>query len=105
MPLVVAEQVAQCESVMRDDVVDRLSWGTVARLVQIRRAAQAQCKITTGIVFVVCVVMVFCDVAMNPKTAHRVTKVVIPLQPTAWELTDLVTAMANVPRLGDHFHA
>ena len=90
--LAVAHQVAQCETVVRDHVVDRHAGGPVARLVHVGRGAQPQGKVAARAGGMI---------SLEPETAHDIAKTVVPFQPAARKRADLVAARTNVPGLGN----
>ena len=89
--LVVRDEVAQREAVVRGDEVDRRERPLAVALVEIRRAAEARRELRDA------------DRAA-PEVAHRVAVDAVPLRPEDREVADLVAAGPDVPRLGDQLH-
>jgi hypothetical protein len=89
--LVVRDEVAQREAVVRGDEVDRRERLAPVVLVQVGRAGEALRELA--------------DVRLPaPEIAHRVAVLPVPLRPQHGEVADLVAARADVPRLGDELH-
>ena len=83
---VVADQVAQREAVVRDDVVDRFARRAPARLEQVRRARQPQREFAAR------------AVAAQPEGAHGVAEAVVPFQPAARETGPPGSRRGRCPR-------
>ena len=84
-----ADQVAQREAVVRDDVVDRFHRLAPVRLQALRRARQRLRELASG------------DRAAKPERPHGVAETVVPLQPAVGEVAGLVAAGTDIPGLGD----
>jgi len=89
---VVRHKVAHRESIMRGDEVDRRERSTSLARVEVRRAGEPPAELSDGR-------------ATAPEVADVVAVLVVPLGPERWELPNLVSARADVPRLGDQLHA
>ena len=87
--VVVADEIVQGEAVVRGDEVDARVRAAAARLIKIGTARQA--------------ISDFADLSFVafPKTADGVAIFAVPLRPENREIADLITAFADVPRLGD----
>ena len=90
---VVADQVGQREAVVADHVVHRFGRLAAPRLEQVGRSRQPLRELTSR------------AVASQPEGARGVAEAVVPLQPAAREVAELVAAHADVPGLGDPLHA
>ena len=86
--LVVRDEVAQREAVVRGDEVDRRERIASVVGVEVGRAGEPLRELA--------------DVRLSaPEVAHRVAVLPVPLGPEDGEVPDLVAARADVPRLGD----
>ena len=89
--LVVRDEVAQREAVVRGDEVDRRERPAPVGLVEVGRAAEPRSEIAQRRL-------------AAPEVAHRVAVDPVPLGPQDREVPDLVAARPDVPRLGDQLH-
>ena len=89
--LVVGDEVAEREAVVRGDEVDRRERPAPVVLVEVARAGEAGRELADGRL-------------AAPEVAHRVAVHPVPLGPEHREVADLVAALADVPRLGDQLH-
>jgi hypothetical protein len=90
---VVADEVGQREAVVRDDEVDRFPGRALARLEEVGTGAQPLRVVPAR------------AVTAEPEGARGVAELVVPLEPAARELANLVAARPDVPGLGDQAHA
>ena len=87
--VLVGDQVAQGEAVVRGDEVDRRERQPAVVAVEVRRAGEPVGEVADA------------AGAVRPEVAHGVAVLAVPLRPQRRELADLVAAVADVPRLGD----
>src|SRR4029078_5504324 len=78
--------------VMRRDEIDAGVGPSSALLVQVAAACQARRQLRDG------------AAVATPETPHRVAVLAVPLGPLRREVTDLVTAFAEVPGFGNELH-
>ena len=90
--LVVRDQVAQREPVVRGDEVDRRDRAASGVLVQVARSGDPGCELAQG------------GRLAPPEVAHGIPVLAVPLRPLRREVADLVAAGPEVPRLGDQLH-
>ena len=90
--VVVGDEVAQREAVVRGDEVDGRDRQPPVLGVEVRRARQPRRQVADAVA------------AVGPERADGVAVHAVPLRPERRELTDLVPAGADVPRLGDELH-
>ena len=89
---VVADEVMQRETVMRSDEVDRSTSSAARRGVQVAASGQTSRQSAEP------------EPAL-PKASNIVPEAIIPFRPTRWESTDLIAALAHIPRLGNELDA
>ena len=89
--LVVGDEVVEREAVVGGDEVDRRERVAAVALVEVAGAGEARRELVHARL-------------PAPEVAHRVAIDAIPLRPQDREVADLVTARADVPRLGDQLH-
>ena len=87
--LVVRDQIAQREAVVRGDEVDAGVGAPRGALVEVGAAGEAGAEFRQRLV------------AAAPEVAHRVAVLAVPLGPQRREVADLVAPFADVPRLRD----
>ena len=97
--LVEAQQVAQGEAVVGNHEVHRLGRCALAWLKQVEGAAQPQREVAAR---ARPVVRARHAAPAEPEPALRVAELVIPLEPSAREVAQLVAACPEVPGFGDH---
>jgi hypothetical protein len=86
--LVVGDEVAQREAVVRGDEVDRGERPAAVGLVEVARSGEARGELGDARI-------------AAPEVAHRVAVLAVPLRPQHREVADLVAAGPDVPGLGD----
>jgi len=91
-PVHIGDEVPQRETVVRDDVVDRVGRVALRPPEHIARCAEAQRELAAG------------DVLAQPPAPHAVTEAVVPFGPPRREGAELVAVGADVPGLGDEPH-
>src|SRR5690554_3982977 len=87
--VVVGNEVLQREAVVRGDEVDAGQRAAPVIAEQVAAAGQPVGQVV-GVALVAA-----------PEAAHRVAVLAIPLMPEQREIADLITALADVPELGD----
>ena len=87
--VVVRDQVAQREAVVRGDEVDARVRPARRALVEVRAAGEAVGELGERLI------------GAAPEVAHAVAVLAVPFRPQRREVADLVAAFADVPRLGD----
>ena len=87
--LVVRHQVGQREAVVTGDEVDARAWPPPGGFVEVRGPGQPRGEFAEGRGFA------------PPVVAHNVAILPVPFGPQTWKVADLITALADVPRLGD----
>src|ERR671910_2187884 len=87
--LVVADQIVQGKPVVGGDEVDAGVGTATVPLIEIGRPGEAIGQLRDR------------DVARLPVVADRIPVLVVPLAPEGREVTDLVTALGDVPGLPD----
>ncbi len=87
--LVVGDEIAQREAVVRGDEVDAGVRPPAVVLVEVGAAGEAVGELAER------------PLLAAPVVAHRVAVLAVPLAPAHREVADLVAALADVPRLGD----
>src|SRR6202035_5637874 len=90
--LVVGDQVAQREAVVGGDEVDAGPGMAAVGLVEVGATGEAGGELTQG------------GRLAPPEVPHGVAVFTVPLRPERGEITHLVAAFADVPRLGDELH-
>src|SRR5581483_10055349 len=89
--VVVRDEVAQSEPVVRGDEVDRRERPPAVLLVEVCGPAEAGREVAErGLA--------------PPEVAHRVAVDAVPLRPEDREVADLIAAGTDVPWLGDQLH-
>jgi hypothetical protein len=89
VPVVVGDQVAQGKAVVAGDEVDRGERAPAVVLVQVTGARQPGREFGQR------------GVPAAPEVADPVSVLAVPFGPQRREVTDLVAALAHVPRFGD----
>src|SRR5262249_7588939 len=90
--VLVRNEVAQGEPVVRGDEVDAGARAAPGRLVEIGAAGESLRELAERLI------------APAPVVAHGVAVAPVPFAPQRWEVVDLVAAVTEVPRLGDQLH-
>src|SRR5579884_4123600 len=93
MFVVVADEVAQTETVVGGDEVDAAGWPATAQTIEVTAPAQPVRKLRelTGVAF--------------PEFSNVVAIFAVPLTPQNGQVANLIAEIANVPRFGDQLHA
>ena len=89
MLVVISDEIVESVSVVRSDEIHTRVRPPAVVLVKIGAAGQS--------------IRDFSDKSFvaPPKTAHRIAKFSVPFRKRGRKITDLITAVANVPRLRD----
>ena len=90
--LVVGDEVAEREAVVRGHEVDARDGATAGGLVEIGRARETARELAERLALAA------------PEVAHCVAVLAVPLRPLRGEVADLVAARADIPGLGDELH-
>src|SRR5262249_34675044 len=90
--VVVTDQIVQGESVVRRDEVDAVIWPAPVVLIEIGTAGQSITDFTDE------------PFVAPPEAAHRIAKLSIPFRERQRKISYVITAIANVPRLGNQFY-
>src|SRR5246127_1352981 len=90
--VVVGDEIAERESVMNGDEIDRRRGFTPAVIKQVARRAQPRSKGA-------------CRRGSAPEVPHGIAKLVVPLCPAGRKAADLVAARPAIPRLGNQFYS
>src|SRR5690606_36473525 len=92
MALLVGDEIAQGVAVMRGNEVDAGGGTTRGMCVEVRAAGKAGSHFANGLRF------------PAPELAHTVAIATIPFAPDRREVAHLITALAQVPGLGNQVH-